>query len=145
MVPAGGVSNEIVHVTDIFATLARIAGAAVPSDRPIDGVDQLDFLRGKQRKSNRESLVFFIKNEMRAVKWRDWKMHFIWEPEPNTGPLHLESPYIFNLVRDPKEESDVSNAEGNWVRGPIRRLVLQFQQSLKQFPPIPPGAPDDFL
>ena len=42
-VPAGGVSNEIVHVTDIYTTLAHIAGAALPSDRPIDGVDQRDF------------------------------------------------------------------------------------------------------
>ena len=143
-VAEGRVSNEIVHVTDVFATLARIAGANLPTDRPIDGVDQLDFVLGKQPKSNRESLVFFMKNELRAVKWRDWKMHLIWEPEPNAGPIHLEGPYIFNLVRDPKEESDVSNAEGNWVRGPIRRLILQFNETLKRFPPIPAGAPDDY-
>jgi arylsulfatase len=142
-VPAGAVSNEIVHVTDLYATLARAAGARPPADRPIDGVDQLDFFCGRQPKSNREGFVYYIKQELRAVKWRDWKMHFVWEPEPNAGPLHLEGPYIFNLVRDPKEESDVSNAEGNWVRGPIRRLIRQFEDSLKAHPPIPPGAPDD--
>jgi arylsulfatase len=47
-IPAGAVSNEIVHVTDLYATLARVAGAALPADRPIDGVDQLDFLQGHQ-------------------------------------------------------------------------------------------------
>jgi len=140
-----GVSNEIVHVTDLYASLARIAGAALPADRPIDGVDQLDFFLGRQTKSNREGFVFYIKNELRAAKWRNWKMHFVWETEPNAGPVHLEGPYIFNLVSDPKEESDVGNGEGNWVRGPMRRLVLQFTESLKRFPPIPPGAPDDFV
>jgi hypothetical protein len=41
--PAGCVRNEIVHEMDIFPTLARVAGAKVPTDRAIDGVDQLDF------------------------------------------------------------------------------------------------------
>ncbi len=43
-VPAGAVSNEIVHQMDVFPTLARFAGASVPQDRIIDGVDQSDFL-----------------------------------------------------------------------------------------------------
>src|SRR5688572_15188008 len=75
-VPAGRVSNEIVHVTDLYPTLARVAGARVPDDRPIDGVEQLDFFRGKREKSEREGFVYYIKQELRAVKWRDWKMHF---------------------------------------------------------------------
>src|ERR1700724_46555 len=75
------------------------------ADRPIDGFDQLDFFLGHQERSNREGFVYHIKNELRAVKWRNWKMHFIWEVEPNAGPNKLETPYIFNLVRDPKEET----------------------------------------
>jgi arylsulfatase A-like enzyme len=39
----GGVSNQIVHTTDLYPTIARIVGSKVPSDRIIDGVDQLDF------------------------------------------------------------------------------------------------------
>jgi arylsulfatase A-like enzyme len=38
--PAGGISNEIIHIVDLYTTLARGAGAEVPKDRPIDGVDQ---------------------------------------------------------------------------------------------------------
>src|SRR5262249_18881330 len=53
-IPAGRVSNEIVHEVDTFTTFAKIAGAKVPQDRPIDGVDQTNFLRGKSEKSNRE-------------------------------------------------------------------------------------------
>ncbi len=142
-VAAGGVTNEIVHVTDLYATLARVAGAAVPDDRPIDGVDQLAFITGAQPASSREGFVYYIKDELRAAKWRDWKMHLILEREPNDGPVHLETPYLFNLTRDPKEETDVGS-EFSWVRGPLRRMILAFQQSLKANPPVPPGAPDDW-
>jgi len=143
-VPAGRVSNEIVHVTDLYATLARVVGARLPADRPIDGVDQLDFFRGKQPKSNREGFVYYIKQELRAAKWRNWKMHFVWEPEPNAGPNHLESPYLFNLIQDPKEETDVHTL-ASWARTPIRRMVHAFQENLKIHPPIPPGAPDNYV
>jgi arylsulfatase A-like enzyme len=143
-IPAGGVSNEIVHVVDLYPTLARLAGAQVPADRPIDGIDQIDFFCGKQQTSKREGFVYFIKEELRAAKWRDWKMHVIWEPEPNVGPNHLETPWIFNLIQDPKEETDVGTAN-SWVRRPLRLLIQNFQEDLKANPPIPPGAPDDYV
>ena len=143
-VAAGSVSNDILHVVDLFPTLSRIAGAALPDDRIIDGVDQLDFLLGQQEASNREGFVYYIKTEMRAAKWRDWKMHFVWEVEPNAGANHLETPYLFNLVQDPKEESDVNSTQG-WVRGPIRKMIHGFQESLRDYPSVPPGAPDDYV
>jgi len=143
-IPAGRVSNEIVHVTDLYPTLARIAAAPLPGDRPIDGINQLEFFLGKQEKSNREGFVYYIKNELRAVKWRNWKMHLVWEPEPNAGANHLEAPYLFNLIQDPKEETDVHTA-ASWVRTPMRRMIHEFQESLKAHPPIPPGAPDDYI
>ena len=143
-VAPGGVTNEIVHITDLYATLARVVGAALPADRVIDGVDQFDFLTGLQPKSNREGFVYYIKQELRAAKWRDWKMHIVLEREPNAGANHLETPYIFNLTRDPKEECDVGN-EFSWVRTPLRHMIHAFQDSLKSYPPIPPGAPDDYL
>ena len=142
-IPAGKVTNEMVHVVDLFPTLAQIANLETPKDRVIDGLDQSQFLLGKQEKSNREGFVYFIKTELRAAKWRDWKMHFVWEVEPNAGANHLETPYLFNIVQDPKEESDVNTTQG-WVRGPIRKMVIHFQNSLKEHPPIPPGAPDEF-
>jgi arylsulfatase A-like enzyme len=143
-IPAGRVTNEIVHIVDILPTLVSLAGAAVPRDRPIDGIDQTDFLLGRREKSLREGFVYYIKTEMRAAKWRDWKMHFVWEIEPNAGPVHLETPYLFNLIQDPKEESDVNTVQG-WVRGPIRKMIIAFQETLKADPPIPPGAPDDYV
>ncbi len=138
---AGRTSNEIVHVTDLYATLAGVAGAALPQDRPIDGVDQLPFLLGEQDKSAREGFPFYIKNELRAVKWRDWKLHFYWEPAVNEGKGKLESPYLFNITRDPKEETDVL-VFNTWVMGPILKMVQAFNASAAAHPHTSPGKPD---
>ena len=113
----------------------------MPEDRPIDGVDQIDFLLGRQENSNREGLLYYIKNELRAVKWRNWKMHFVWETEVNDGPIQLEAPYLFNLISDPKEMTNVM-MKANWVRNIVMGMVHEFRQSLREYPPIPPGTAD---
>jgi arylsulfatase len=75
-IPAGMVSNEIVHEMDLFPTLANIAGGTVPNDREIDGVDQSEFFLGKKNKSNRDGLIVYVGNELFGIKWRNWKMMF---------------------------------------------------------------------
>ena len=140
-IPAGSVSNEIVHVVDMFTTLARLGGAEIPADRPIDGVDQLDFLLNTAGKSNREGFVFYIKQDLRALKWRQWKLHLVWEKEPNDGPVKLESPYLFDVMMDPKETRNML-VEQSWVIEPMQKMQRAFQESLKRFPPIAPGTPD---
>jgi arylsulfatase len=71
-------------------------------------------------------------------------MHLLWETEPNTGVTHLEVPYLFNVVQDPKEETDVNSTQG-WVRGPMRKMQAAFQESLVKHPRVPPGAADDWV
>ena len=139
-----GVTNEMVHVTDLFTTLLTNAGAKVPDDRPIDGLDITPLLTGQVEKSPREGFVYYIKDQLRALKWRNWKMHMLWETEPNTGVVHLEVPYLFNVVQDPKEETDVNSTQG-WLRGPMRKMQAAFQESLAKHPRIPPGAADDWV
>jgi arylsulfatase len=140
-VAPGQVSNEMVHVTDLFVTLSQIGGAPIPDDRPIDGIDQTSFFRGESARSLREGFLFYIKNDLRAVKWRDWKLHFYWEPEVNEGQGKLESPYLFNLKQDPKEESDIL-IFNTWVLGPILKMVQAFNQSCVAHPNTPPGKMD---
>ena len=135
------VSDDIVHVTDLFTTLIEIAGAEMPTDRPIDGLSQLSWWKGLVEKSAREGFLFYIKTELRAVKWRHWKLHFVFESEPNSGTKHLETPWLFNIKRDPKEETDAAMEDG-WVRGPMRKMIMAFEKTLKEHPPIAPGAPD---
>jgi len=142
-VSAGTVTDDIVHVVDLFSTLAAIGGAAVPADRPVDGIDHTAWWTGQSAASSRQGFLFYIKSELRCVKWRHWKMHLLYEHEPNTGVRHLETPWLFNIKRDPKEETDVAMEDG-WVRGPMRRMIMAFQESLRQHQPIPPGAPDAY-
>ena len=137
-VPEGIVSNEMVHVTDIFTTILSIAGAEKPADRPIDGIDQTNFFKNPQLvKSAREGFLFYIKEELRAIKWKHWKLHLVWEPKVNDSSGKLESPYLFNLLRDPKEETDIL-PYNTWVRQPMLKLKAEFDRSLRHDP-----APED--
>jgi arylsulfatase len=141
-IPAGQVSNEIVHNTDLFPTLARAVGVDVPNDRAIDGVDQLPFFEGRQRTSNRDSFLYFAPNgQVRAVKWRDWKLHYVWQDEPGQPVEHTLK--LFNLRSDPKEETDVKDANP-WVPSAIGRLVDDFWATVDRYPLIPAGTPDPY-
>jgi len=143
-VPAGRVSNEIVHIVDCFTTLAHVGGAQVPKDRPIDGVDQLDFLLGKQENSNRDGFPAYVADRLSAVKWRNWKMHFIWQENMYDTPQRLPLPKLVNLLTDLKEERDVG-AENSWVAEPMIKIVSDFEASLKKYPPIKVGTPDPYV
>jgi arylsulfatase len=142
-VPEGGVSNEIVHVVDLFTTLAHIGGAEVPKDRPIDGVDQTDFFLGKQENSNREGFPAYVADRLHAVKWRNWKMHLIWQEKMNDAPQRLPLPKIINLLTDLKEERDVRTQNG-WVTYLMMKILNDFEESLMKYPPIKMGTPDPY-
>ncbi|MCI0486930.1 MAG: arylsulfatase [Blastocatellia bacterium] len=144
-IPAGRVSNEIVHEIDIFPTLAAAIGAdIVPKDRAIDGVNQLPFLEGKTARSNRDSIIFFTSGtQTRAVKWRDWKFHYAFQPEPGAPPVE---PLIrlFNLRSDPKEESDIKDANP-WAQSVMDKIVADFTATTERYPHVPPNAPDPYV
>jgi arylsulfatase A-like enzyme len=133
-VPTGRVSNEIVHITDIFTTLARVGGAEVPKDRAIDGADQLDFFLGKQEASNREGFPAYVADRLSAVKWRNWKVHFIWQENMYAPPQKLPLPKVINLLTDRKEERDVG-AYNSWVADPAMRTIEELERSFKEWYP----------
>jgi arylsulfatase A-like enzyme len=142
-IPAGQVSNEIVHEIDLFPTLAAAIGSdIVPKDRPIDGVDQLPFLKGKQSRSARDSVLFWTENKLvRAVKWQDWKLHYEFQIERGTTiPPALR---LFNLRSDPKEETDVKDFNPG-VKSVIDKIVADFMASTAAFPNVPMDAPDPY-
>jgi arylsulfatase len=145
-IPAGMVSNEIVHEMDLFPTLANIAGGTVPNDREIDGVDQSEFFLGKKNKSNRDGLIVYVGNELFGIKWRNWKMMFQ-EVERGTDERKtFDFPRFFNLYSDPKEEYPLTKATAGhfWVRWPMSELLKAHLASLKREPPIISGTPDPY-
>ena len=143
-IPAGQVSNEIVHEVDLFPTLAAAAGAdIVPADRAIDGVNQLPFLEGHQTRSNRDHVIFYANTALRAVKWMDWKLHYVFVPEPGAAPVPPLM-RLFNLRSDPREETDLKDSNP-WVPGVMDRLVAEFVASTQRYQHVPPNAPDPYV
>jgi arylsulfatase len=144
-IPAGSVSNEIVHQMDLFSTIAGITGGRVPDDRVLDSIDMTDFFKGKTNKSGRESVVVYNGGEVYGVKWRDWKMMI--KEIDGMGDLNAPSalPSFYNLLQDPKEMHPLRLAPANlWIRYPASQVLIDHAVSLKKEPPIPEGTPDPY-
>ena len=142
-IAAGSVSNEIIHVVDLLPTLGEIAGYKVPDDRIIDGVDQLAFFTGKQKKSNREGFIIYNNDDIYGYKWRNWKMHLFELENMNSEPRRLNVPRVYNLITDPKEEYNMAS-EATWVLPVMFKKIIEFQKTLAQEPPIRLGTPDPY-
>ena len=142
-VPAGEVINEIVHVVDLLPTLGRVAGFEAPTDRIVDGVDQLDLFLGKQEHSNREGFIVYNNDDVYGYKWRNWKLHLVELENMNSEPRQLNVPRVYNLISDPKEEYNMA-AEVTWVLPVIFEKIVEFQASLLEEPPIQLGTPDPY-
>lgn len=141
-IPAGQVSNEIVHQVDLLPTFAAAVGAdVVPKDRAIDGVNQLPFLEGKQKTSNRESIVYFTGSTVAAVKWKDWKFHYNYTPEPRSPQPPLMR--LFNLRSDPKEESDIKDVNP-WAQSAFDKIVADWMATTERYPNVPTGTRDPY-
>jgi arylsulfatase len=132
-IPAGTASDEVVHEMDLFPTFARIAGGKVPDDRVIDGVDQTDFLLGKERKSSREGLIVYFGNDVFGVKWRNWKVNLKEQQTVVSETLDLGLPRVDNLHKDPGETQNVIFAE-TWVPQAALRQLGAHIVSLKKAP-----------
>jgi arylsulfatase A-like enzyme len=144
-IPAGQRSNEIVHIVDLFPTLANMAGVEAPADRPIDGVDQSDFLLGKSEKSNREGFAIFVGETLHGAKWRNWKAHLVWqETKFSTQQPFSTVPKLVDLITDPREERNVVEPYNTWLQYPMMKLIVEFQQSMVKYPNVPLGAPDSY-
>ena len=142
-IATGSVSDEIVHEMDLFPTFARIAGGTMPDDRVIDGVDQSDFLLGKQENSNREGLIVYMGNDVWGVKWRNWKLHLKEQENILSETMDYGLPRVYNLYKDPGETQNVIFPE-TWVPKAALGQLGAHVGSLRQEPPIRPGTPDPY-
>ncbi|MFB3040292.1 MAG: sulfatase-like hydrolase/transferase [Candidatus Poribacteria bacterium] len=143
-----GVTNEMIAIHDFLPTLAKIIGAEIPTDRPIDGVDQSAFFLGYQQNSNREHLLTFIGDRLVAVRYRQWRMYPVsfdsTDGTATTGGYlgrigeTAGLPEVYNIEADPREERNVG-AENGWVIVPYLQLIGAYKKSLEMHP-NPPAA-----
>ena len=69
----GQVYKQPVIVFDILPTAAAAAGAELPKDRKIDGIDLLPYLAGK-KKTPPHDVLFWNTGENHAVRQGNWKL-----------------------------------------------------------------------
>ncbi len=99
VIEPGQTIGDIIHITDLFTTFARLAGALdnIPTDRIIDGVDQTSlFLNGNSH--SRRDYVHIYTGEIYAasVKGR-FKRHWVDEKPGLSGPS------FYDLYNDTRE------------------------------------------
>lgn len=118
-----GVTHEIASGMDLFNTCLSLAGAEIPKDRPIDGVDMTPVLLGE--KSKRDAEFYYYGDQLYAVRRGAFKAHFVThDGYSKSKPEEHNPPLLFNLSEDPSERFDVAGEQPDIVA----ELTKIFQQ-----------------
>ena len=133
--------GDIVHVADLFTSIARLGGATdkIPTDRVIDGVDQTALMLEGETHGRRDYVFIYSGNSLKAVVKEQYKLEV-----PGAG----ENPIIANfydLFRDPREEWPVATEVGAWGGAEFVRVIQRHKQRMAKYPDEPPayGRPYD--
>ncbi|MEP0713134.1 arylsulfatase [Algoriphagus sp.] len=143
-------TNEIVHMTDILPTLSGPMGFDVPTDRIIDGVNQLPLFTGETTLSARDGFPVYNGDDMFAYKWRNFKVHYYEHESMFDKPKKHNFPRVHNLLRDPKELYGIDGGHETgaqnltWVLPAVTKEVIKFGATLQEEPPILLGTPEPY-
>ncbi|OIQ27692.1 MAG: hypothetical protein BM564_11460 [Bacteroidetes bacterium MedPE-SWsnd-G2] len=146
-IEAGTRTNEMFSIHDFLPTFAGILGEKLPKDVYFDGVDQSDFLTGKQEKSNRDHLITFIGDRIGCVRWNQFRIYPMLVNRTGNNPSNggylgtteetMGFPQVFNIETDPKEQVDVLPHGASWIMGPYMKIVAAYKATLKDYPNPP--------
>ena len=117
-----GVVTELGTTMDMLPTFCKLAGVELPGDRIYDGYD-LAPVMFESEKSIRDIVWFYRGTEVYAVRYGDFKAHFITQLEYGTNTAHFitrpestveigrtvhDPPLLFNLSIDPSEKYNIA-------------------------------------
>ena len=139
-IPKGAQSAEPAMTIDLLPTVARLAGAAVPQDRIVDGLDIWPLVSATAgAASPHEVLYFYWGQELHAVRSGRWKLHL---PHPYqsleaAGADGAPGKYVrkeielslFDLVAAPGETTNVAAANAKVVDD-LMRFVEKAREDL---------------
>lgn len=129
--PAGAQFQTPVTHVDIFATAAGAAGAPLPADRPIDGVDLTPFLVGAAE-SELERPLYWRSGRYRMLLKDGWKLQVAQEPAKT---------WLFDLNTDPTERTNLAEQRPDKVRELSAALAeLDGQMAQPLWPSVLSGA-----
>jgi arylsulfatase len=133
MIEADSIVNDIVHVSDLFTTVARLAGATdgIPRDRLIDGVDQSALLLEGETKGRRDTVFLYSGNSLKAVVKEQYKLNV---PKAGENPIAAK---FYDLFRDTREEWPVSTEVGAWGGQEFVRVIQRHKLRKKKYPDEP--------
>jgi arylsulfatase len=128
----GSSAQDIIHVSDLFTTLARIGGGLdeVPTDRIIDGVDQTGVLLLGETHGRRDYVYIYEGPELKAVVKNKYKYHF---PPAGANPIIYAN--FYDLYRDPREERPKESIKyGPWAGGQFGAMIKRHMKGRKKYP-----------
>jgi arylsulfatase A-like enzyme len=111
-IKAGVVTHEVACSMDFFSTFLKLAGAPIPTDRIIDGVDMTPILFGTGP-GHRDTMIYYRGDELFAIRKGPFKAHFQTAPGyampgvPVTFEKH-DPPLLFDVHQDPGEKINVA-------------------------------------
>lgn len=140
-------SYAMFSIMDFFPTFANIVGGKMPTDRPIDGVDQTDVFLGKSSTGQRETLLSFIGPDLVAARWKQWRFYFTDIYPTGIGPQRQPGvfcgnapmagyPKGYNIEMDPHEDLIVIGMFG-WTSEQPLLAVEKYYATLKEHPNPP--------
>lgn len=128
-IKAGTVNRELACSMDLFNTCLTLAGAPIPSDRIIDGVDMTPMLLGKGP-SRRNMVIYYNGDEVYALRKGPYKAHFAtYSGYGQEAPANHNPPLLFHLPNDPGERFDIA-ADHPDVVADIRRELEKYHATL---------------
>jgi arylsulfatase len=134
VIEPGSAAGDMIHVSDLFTTFARIAGASefIPRDRVIDGVDQTALLLEGEGNSRRDYVYIYEGSVLRSVVKQEFKMHL-----PAPGVPGAAAP-VYNLLRDPREEHPQIGT-ALWSGASFQDMVKRHKMTIAKYPHAPLG------
>ena len=111
-IAAGTKMNAPIHHIDLFHTIAAAAGAQVPTDRKLDGVDLLPFIRG-EREGVPHKTLFWRQGSQQTVLSEGWKLIRADQPEKPAGTAQKK--FLFHLTLDPTEQHNLVGSHADKV------------------------------
>ena len=118
-IPAGRVSDQVGMTMDLTASILAAAGAPIPAELELDGMNLLPVLEGRARKAERTLFWRIVgPRPMRAVRSGDWKLVF-------DGPRAL----LFNLRTDVGERVNVIGQHTDVARR-LQRLLTEWERDV---------------
>lgn len=107
---AGSVTQGMASTMDLFATSLKLAGAEIPTDRPIDGLDLSGVLL-RNEPTPRQSYFYYRGTRLFAVRKGAFKGHQLTQAAYGQPKAEEHSPMqLFNLLVDPGETFNIAGS-----------------------------------